>query len=317
MLTGDPGIGKSTLVCEIIACLTTGRPLPGMVPGSIPPSECWILNAEDAADDTIVWRLDNQGADRSRVQVTDQARPLDERAMKQIDQVLGDLKIKFMVVDPVQAWTGSKIDIHRSNEVREWTEPLRNLAVFHKTAIMFIRHRRKGAAGDNRIQSGYGSIDFTGAVRSENSAIEAKDGTKFIARIKGNVGVVKGTGLAYILETHPDPENDHGILRWQGAYNEEAIKEKKTASRVPKAMGRAILFLQGFLNQGPRTAKECFTEGLKSGISESTLKRAAHDMVDRSRDGDKMLWALKTSSPFEDMPLVQMNGAATETHMDT
>src|SRR5688572_10300590 len=66
LITGEPGVGKSTLICELAAILSTGRPWPGETLRR-EPVNVWIMNGEDSAEDTIAWRLDNQFSDKDRV----------------------------------------------------------------------------------------------------------------------------------------------------------------------------------------------------------------------------------------------------------
>ena len=51
LLAGDPGLGKSQIVLDIIARITTGAPWPD--DGHAPRGRCIILTAEDAISDTI------------------------------------------------------------------------------------------------------------------------------------------------------------------------------------------------------------------------------------------------------------------------
>ncbi len=72
-ITGDPGVGKTTLLCSLIADLTRGRALPGQEP--LPPINCWLLSSEDDASDTLAWLLENHDADMDRVYITDDVVP--------------------------------------------------------------------------------------------------------------------------------------------------------------------------------------------------------------------------------------------------
>src|SRR5437879_1327567 len=59
ILDGDPGLGKSTLALDLAARVSRGAAMPDGTPGVA--GGALILSAEDAADDTIVPRL--QAAD--------------------------------------------------------------------------------------------------------------------------------------------------------------------------------------------------------------------------------------------------------------
>src|SRR5215211_1362674 len=65
ILDGDPGLGKSTLLCEFAARLSRGEPLPGGEAG--PRRIVVIMSAEDDLYDTIRPRIDAAGGDPRRV----------------------------------------------------------------------------------------------------------------------------------------------------------------------------------------------------------------------------------------------------------
>src|SRR5271157_4718108 len=61
---------------------------------------------------------------------------------------------------------GANVDLHRSNETRPVLDGLSKLAEAHGCAILLLRHLSKMGSG-KAIHRGLGSIDLTGAVRSE------------------------------------------------------------------------------------------------------------------------------------------------------
>ncbi|MGI8757153.1 MAG: AAA family ATPase [Acidimicrobiales bacterium] len=67
VLDGDPTVGKSTLMLDLVARITTGRPMPGETFATVLPSDVVLLAAEDGLADTIRPRLDAAGADCARV----------------------------------------------------------------------------------------------------------------------------------------------------------------------------------------------------------------------------------------------------------
>jgi len=302
LLTGDPGIGKSTLVCELVARLSRGLPFPG-TSESQPPTSCWIMNGEDNAEDTIVWRLENQGADMTRVWITDAVRTIDRPSAEDMFEFIQDRQIGMVIVDPLQAWIGASVDMHRANETRPWTELLRAICLKTGCAMVIVRHRRKSAAGDARLYSGMGSIDFTGACRSEVGVIEAKDKTRFITRMKGNVKETR-VGMAYEIVGHSDPLNDHGILKWRGPYDEDLEAAKARSSRVPKGLKKAQQFIHDYLRDGPKPSLDVLAAGSRAGISDRTMKRAKEGVARSRQIGPKQwVWELENTTPSESAPL--------------
>ena len=72
LIQGDPGDGKTTFVLAVAALLTNGKPMPETTESS--PAETVIYQtAEDGLADTIKPRLEEVGADCSRVVVIDES----------------------------------------------------------------------------------------------------------------------------------------------------------------------------------------------------------------------------------------------------
>ena len=70
IVQGDPGDSKTTLLLAIAAAVTSGSPLPGG--NSASPASVIYQTAEDGLADTIKPRLEQLGADCSRVHVVDE-----------------------------------------------------------------------------------------------------------------------------------------------------------------------------------------------------------------------------------------------------
>jgi AAA domain-containing protein len=65
ILDGDPGMGKSLIAMNIVACVTTGQPMPDGTPGI--QGGAIIIAPEDSAADTIKPRLEAAGVDPLQV----------------------------------------------------------------------------------------------------------------------------------------------------------------------------------------------------------------------------------------------------------
>ena len=105
-----------------------------------------------------------------------------------------------MVVDPLQSYLGAGVDLHRSNETRPIMDGMARLAEKHDLAILLLRHLSKQSGG-KAIFRGLGSIDLTGAARSEMLAGSLPDGpeTRALVHIKSNVGRM-ADALGYAID---------------------------------------------------------------------------------------------------------------------
>ena len=73
---------------------------------------------------------------------------------------------RLVIVDPIQSYLGATDRLHRSNETRPVLDGLAKLAEKRGCAILLLRHLSKQNGG-KAIFRGIGSIDLSGAVRSE------------------------------------------------------------------------------------------------------------------------------------------------------
>lgn len=101
IIQGDPGEGKTTLVLQIIAALTTGR----SIWDGLPETErihVIYQTAEDGLSDTIKPRLVAAGADCARVLVIDDSEKALTLDDDRLEQALEQTGARLVVLDPIQ-----------------------------------------------------------------------------------------------------------------------------------------------------------------------------------------------------------------------
>ncbi|OQB26106.1 MAG: DNA repair protein RadA [Firmicutes bacterium ADurb.Bin182] len=163
IIQGDPGEGKTSFVLAMIALLTTGKPLPEETVAA-EPIRVIYQSAEDGLADTIKPRLEASGADCSRVLVVDESDKELSLCDERLEQAVQETGAKLIVLDPLQAYLGDNVDVHRANEVRPIFKRLCAMVDRTGCAIILIGHMNK-AQGLKSSYRGLGSIDFRAAAR--------------------------------------------------------------------------------------------------------------------------------------------------------
>jgi 5S rRNA maturation endonuclease (ribonuclease M5) len=274
-LDGDPGIGKGFVVCALTATITRAAAWPT---GELAPyGEVLLLNAEDGMRDVLWPRLEAAGADLNRVHCL---RGLSDGGSTQavtlqdvdvLRAALETIRPVLVVVDPIQAYLGANVDMHRANETRPVLTALSQLAEEFECAILCVRHLTKGGR-DKALYRGLGSIDFVGAARSVLLVgVDPADDTRLaLAHLKCSLAP-KGPTLGFVIE-------DRRLL-WTGQR-----KDLTAAALVaPEAVGLtrhtktadAVAFLEIALDSGPRGYSDLLAEAEAADISKNTLIRAS------------------------------------------
>jgi RecA-family ATPase len=263
---GDPGDGKSYLSAAIATAVSLGSGLPGGE--QTEPADVIILTAEDGLADTLKGRLEDMGADCSRIHAFEGPATLDDDGFAQLEEHLANINPALVVLDPFQAYTGADLDIHRANQTRTFLSRLAALASKYHCAILIIRHITKGTAGKS-IYRGLGSIDITAAARSVLLIAPDPDNKeiRIISHHKMNLAA-KAPNIGYRI--------DNGQFTWVTDVSDISAAELLAAddtSRV-SALEEAKAFLQDVLADGPRLTTDVQEDAKALGITQSTLRRA-------------------------------------------
>lgn len=289
ILQGNPGEGKTYLAMQLCAACTNRVQLPGME--VMEPFNVIYQTAEDGLGDTVKPRLVDAGADLEKVLVIveDDANPLtltDERIEKAIVQT----GAKMVIIDPIQAFIGAKVDMNRANEVRPIFRKLGDVAQRTGCAIVLIGHLNK-TAGMQSTYRGLGSIDLTASVRSVLFIGRLKDdpNLRVLTHEKSSLAP-PGDSLAFVL-------GDEEGFRWIGKYDITADEmlsgtEQKKDSKLKEAKD----LIYSLLADGRQAySAEIDREAVKKGISTRTVRDAKAELGDalKSRYGDghrKLYW---------------------------
>ena len=82
-----------------------------------------------------------------------------------LEQAIIETGARLIILDPIQAYIGATVDMHRANEIRPVLKHLGIIAEKHNCAIILIGHMNK-ASGSKSTYRGLGSIDIQATARS-------------------------------------------------------------------------------------------------------------------------------------------------------
>ena len=252
------------------------------------PGTTLLLTAEDGLGDTVGPRLDLLGADDTRIFALPPEQPV---TLMDLEMLVISVRPLLVVIDPLPAFLGKDVDMHRSNETRPILASVAAMAERHHCAVVIVRHITKGAAG-RAIYRGIGSIDFTAAARSVllAGADPEESQTCALVHIKSNLAA-KGSALGYRL--------DETGFAWTGVSDLTAdrILSGAEGSEAPSKLADAIDFLQQALSEVVQPAERIKADAKALDISDGTLRRAREALhvrtiaVGKQRTGGVVHWA--------------------------
>ncbi len=286
VVQGDPGEGKTTFVLSLLALLTKGEPLLEEEQGAEPVNVIY-QTAEDGLGDTIKPRLEQAGADLDKVFVINESEEslsmTDERIMQAVEKT----SAKVVVLDPIQAYLGAGVDMHRANEIRPIFSRLSFLAEKTGCAIILIGHLNK-SGGSKSAYRGIGSIDIGAAVRSVLVIGRDKEEKtlRIVAHSKSNLAP-EGQSIAFEL----NPETG---FQWRG-YCETTVDDLLSGkgSTINKTT-QAENLLKEILAETDLTFEEVKKYADEIGVSHRTLMTAKKNIgVDSTRKGSKWYWSFQ------------------------
>ena len=284
IIHGDGGEGKTTLILQLAALLSRGEKLP-CDSTEREPIKVIYQTAEDGLGDTIKPRLLAGNADCSQIKVIDESEAtltmLDER----IEKAIVETGARALILDPVQAYIGAKVDMNRANEVRAILSQLGQIAGQYRCAIILVGHLNK-AQGNKSNYRGLGSIDFQATARSVLIVGRLKDNPQIRVMVQDKSSLApEGEPIAFELS------KENGF-RWLGHYD---ISVDDLLSGIPKEKKseQAENLILAYLSKGKYPQKKLVKKAQAIGISKRVLDEAKKALNVRSlKEGSQWYWEL-------------------------
>ncbi len=268
---GHGGLGKTFVLLDMTARVTTGVPWPDGAAGSSPSSVLFI-SGEDDPDDTLVPRLIELKADLDRVLFLKTAR-LERFTLADLDTLDKALEqngedVRLVVIDPPTAYLAGTDD-HKNAELRQLLTPLQEWAKYWNSTIIFNTHVNKGGAGKVEAMARVmGSVAWTTAVRSAH--MFAKDPDDLTKRVfipmKNNIGPER-KGLSYRIDARP---NEMAHVEWLGEIDTTADQ----AVNAPLGTGRQKVAAEWLIDRF-RERREWLSDDLFRAAKEHGVSRNA------------------------------------------
>ena len=284
IVQGDPGEGKTTFVLRLAAQLSQGKGFDDSMEISEPMNVIY-QTAEDGLADTIKPRLLSANADCSKIKVIDDTEKSLYMDDERLEIAIREQNAKLLILDPLQAYLGDRVDMNRANEAREMTKKLSAMAERTGCAVILVGHMNKGS-GAKAAYRGIGSIDFFAIARSvllvgrvpNDSSIRA------IVQIKNNLEK-EGETMAFRL-------SDSGF-QWLGESDISADELLSGCSSTDKHK-TAVEFLQNVLSDGKEVpASSIFAQARALGVSKRTMENIKQELGVKSiKSGNLWMWKM-------------------------
>ncbi|HCF85849.1 MAG TPA: hypothetical protein DEV72_11675, partial [Ktedonobacter sp.] len=238
LLVGDPGLGKSTIIANIIAANTTGRGLPDnneMKQGGV-----ILMSPEDSMSMTVVPRLRAAGANLKKVLLLNEVEDFDSDGQPYMRPVsfpedahilaeaIKDVGATLAIIDPVLSMLNGKIDAHKDHAVRQALTQVTRVADQHKCALLGVVHLNKGQNA-NALYRSSSSIAFIAMARVGLFVVpdpDSDEGGGVLVNHKNNLAPT-ALSLRYSFKQTDD---EIGYITWEGEspYSDSELLNQNT-----------------------------------------------------------------------------------------
>jgi uncharacterized protein YdeI (BOF family) len=314
LVAGDPGMGKSTLVGDLIARISKGTHLPSGQRSITGTS--LIASAEDSPEDTIIPRLIACGANLKRVGIIREvrdAKSADEesrylcfpRDLTLLRDTLVSTGARILVIDPLNAFVEKGVDTYKDQDIRRILHPLETIAQETGTAIIIVAHLNKKEDASTLYRVG-GTIGFVGAARSVLAVSKLPDDTNVLFWLKGNLAR-RPPSMAYEIKqvrkikTATNTWKGENVIhsssiRWLGEVDFNPLSKNQAPTPEARVMEEATEFLRQVLQQSQEVDTEAlYAEARAAGIAKSHLNRVKSSLgIVQTRRNGAWFWSWPT-----------------------
>lgn len=291
-LGGEGGTGKTSIICNITAAITTGN-YPFFMDGvDIPfkgePGKVLFFSAEDSWEYVLARRLKNNGADMNKIKYLAPSDPnfvdLNLNAPMLEDFIKAE-RPELVIFDPIQSFIPPNLKMGDRNAMRKCFTPLLGYGEVYKTTFIIVVHvnKQSGVYGRKRIAD---SSDIWDSSRSVLLLGETqKNGIRYMSQEKSNYGKLGDTVL-YSLK-------DGGIPVFKAYTNKKdrdfVLADAREKSNRPKLDDAKEFILDTLQEQKQIATKELDELAAACGISAHSMKDAKAAL---KKEGQIHIWAI-------------------------
>jgi RecA/RadA recombinase len=270
LVAGPPGGGKSVLALAVAAKGSIAAPLPDSG-GAVLEFDSLFLCAEDPIAQAVRPRAEANGADLSRIFFIE-AEDLDAGEMfGRLRQALAaNPRIKFVVVDPLNAFLKAGTDYFRDPDVRRaLLRPLAGLAEETGVAVLGICHLNKRTDESGALNRIGGSVAYGAAARSVLALGFDPDNRerRLLAPAKCNYSKMPGT-VAFTIGDGGRVEFEPNVID----IGADEILQRRDPEQAAEG-DFAAEWLIGQLQGGPVDLKDLLQAAKKESIGRTTIFR--------------------------------------------
>ncbi|NQV26674.1 MAG: AAA family ATPase [Rhodopirellula sp.] len=329
VISGNPAGGKSFLMIDIVARVTTGTDWPDGSPAE-EPGDVILVNVEDAVAIVQRPRLDAAGADTSRVMRIDgveltagdevvenktfcimQAADVLRSALEQLDRP------RLVILDPLAAFLAG-VRSNDQGDIRAALSPLVHLAEEFDAAIVFVHHNRKGT-GSHASERLSGSLQIGATVRQSWEVVrDPEDENRRLFLPGKNSNAKDRGGLAFQIVDSDRPFSDDGDfvgkVDWQpGTVDLSADQAARFSTDEESGDPWPVEWLRDFLCNGPKAVRDVIAAAKAAGITDKPLRTARRRLKVITRKSDfegGWILQLPDSIPATDLRVTSTTEAA-------
>ncbi len=286
VIAGEPGLGKSMLMADIAAAVSSGRPWgPDLVETLI--GDVMLVSPEDDASNSLKPRILAAGGRDEQIHVIrDKLAAIDIAAIiKATDE---RPNVKMLIIDPISGCLGGH-DMNSTVAMRKLLMPLAAWADERSIGVILVTHLNK-ARGRAPLARVIGSHAIVAVSRLAFIVCHdpGSDHQQLMLPLKDNLGLPR-RGFRYQIEGVTLP-NGIGSARivFDTRIVEMSAVEALTAPDLKfatSAVDEAEAFLRELLTLGEQTAGDVKAAAEAHGISMASLRRARMTLAVKPRKG--------------------------------
>jgi len=299
LLAGGKGVGKSTVLFDIMARLTAGTTWPDGKPAL--PGSVLVWSGEDGIADTITPRFYAAGGNLDRIYfVTTVKEKFGERPFDPSQDMLRLIRraesipdLALAMIDPVVLALPSRADSHKNTETRRGLQPLVDFAEQRGIALVGVTHFTKGTEDRDPVERVTGSLAFGALPRCIwGASKDDDDRQRRLVRIASNIGP-SGGGIEYTVYQAPLPDRDFTAQRIEWGKRLTGSPRELLNGSKQSAQAKAEAFLAELLQDGPVPQTDVNAAAKAHCHSWATIRRAQEQLgIKPKKDGKVWVWAL-------------------------